>query len=225
MMQVEDSDTEPDLPPQRNICRHRESWYAVRLAPKEGDKGPFYEFYHKEQIRDFFDFDCALHQGDPPSCPPGGYFTFANAFTCDAQAANHTHTALANTTWDRYGNLVSIDIPRGMRSPTPQEVLRLDADLRTQCKIKGHDRFTASDYHIFQQLLVSNANQVARREAKMVKDYQDREQRRESQGARSSGNCHIPTSHPTPFLQPRTTDPHSHSSSHCRDRHERKPYS
>ena len=112
----------------KNVVRHDEESYAIRIVPRGGE--PYWVLCHREQVRDLFEYERTLRQRELLDYVPLGYFELAEAFEKDAAEIGHTRSAFATVIYDNEtGEPKKVTWPRGTKSPTPQEVLSLSADL------------------------------------------------------------------------------------------------
>ena len=168
----------------KNVVRHDEESYAIRIVPRGGE--PYWVLCHREQVRDLFEYERILRQKELPDYTPLGYYELAEAFGRDAAEIGHTRSAFATVVYDNdTGKPKRVTWPRGTRSPTPQEVLGLSADLRSRCEIEGHDQYSTRDLETMRKLVLNNAMHTVRREEVRLRAYEDRERKRGDGGARA----------------------------------------
>ena len=169
----------------KNVVRHDEESYAIRIVPRGGE--PYWVLCHREQVRDLFEYERTLRQKELPDYAPLGYLELAEAFERDAAEIGHTRSAFATVIYDNdTGEPKRVTWPRGTKSPTPQEVLGLSADLRSRCEIEGHDQYSSRDMETMRKLVLNNAMHTVRREEVRLRAYEDRERKRGDGGARAS---------------------------------------
>ena len=169
----------------KNVVRHDEESYAIRIVSRGGE--PYWVLCHREQVRDLFEYERTLRQKELPDYAPLGYLELAEAFERDAAEIGHTRSAFATVIYDNdTGEPKRVTWPRGTKSPTPQEVLGLSADLRSRCEIEGHDQYSSRDMETMRKLVLNNAMHTVRREEVRLRTYEDRERKRGDGGARAS---------------------------------------
>jgi len=127
--------------------------YNIRSVTKEGVS--YYKSYHYEQIRDFFVLEYHLRQGNLPNRIPGGYDAFCQAFERDVKCKKLTKVSFATIDYDG-PDPTSILVNGDSRSPTVQDVLGPDADLRSQWEKKGVRRMTDEDDEVLHQIALKH---------------------------------------------------------------------
>ncbi|KAI6112522.1 hypothetical protein EDD16DRAFT_1171083 [Pisolithus croceorrhizus] len=108
-----------------NIERVSTDYFLIRVLPGTGE-GDDEVLVHREQVRSFFQYDRALRR-NADNLPelPAGYHQFRDAYSREAKTRSR---------------FAYVDAPRGKRprvivpgpSPTREEVLGQDSDLRSQ---------------------------------------------------------------------------------------------
>jgi len=159
--------------------------YNVRSVTKEGVS--YYESYHYEQIRDFFALEHHLRQGNFPDRIPGGYDAFCQAFERDAKCKKLTKVSFATINYDG-PDPTSILVNEDSRSPTIQDVLGPDADLRSQWEKKGVRRMTDEEDEVLRQIALKHMSDGLRIDRLKKRAFDEREDKRSRKGLRTPGS-------------------------------------
>jgi len=159
--------------------------YNVRSVTKEGVS--YYESYHYEQIRDFFALEHHLRQGNFPDRIPGGYDAFCQAFERDAKCKKLTKVSFATINYDG-PDPTSILVNEDSRSPTIQDVLGPDADLRSQWEKKGVRRMTDEEDEVLRQIALKHMSDGLRIDRLKKRAFDEREDKHSRKGLRTPGS-------------------------------------
>jgi len=178
--------------------------YNIHIVTKEGVS--YYESYHFEQIRDFFALEHHLRQGDIPDRVPGGYDIFCEAFERDAKRKEIANISFATIKYDG-PDPISILMDECSRSPTVQDVLGPDADLRSRWEKQGVRRMTNEEDEVLRQIALKHMSDGLRADRLKKRAFDECEDKRNRKGL-----C-------TPGLQGnRTTTKREKLPRHCQNR-------
>lgn len=184
--------------PERNIKQVSVDFFSVRKATSNGGPGER-ERIHREQIQAFFNYDRALHRngGDIPEVP-AGYHLFREAYHRDTR----TRSRFAFCKADKSG-YPTIRIPGP--SPTKEEVLGSDCDLRSHEEIEGGKVLTGSQADTVNSMLWDAADRLRCQKDRNHQGYVEHRERRED---RRRGRGPLGTNTGA-YIRQRTIDPYS----------------
>lgn len=154
-----------------NIKRVSIDYFVIRLPPGSGD-GEDEMLVHREQVQSFFQYDRALRRnGSNIPELPAGYHQFRQAYEREAR----TRSRFAYVEFAQ-GRRPRVVLPGP--SPTREEVLGPDADLRSQEEIEGGQVLNGAEAETLKSMLWEAADRVKRQREHSSRGYWQRRDRR-----------------------------------------------
>ncbi|KIO05301.1 hypothetical protein M404DRAFT_25454, partial [Pisolithus tinctorius Marx 270] len=157
----------------KNIERQSTDLFLVRNPDKEG-RGDECVVIHREQVKTYFEFDRSLRRKHEVALDtPAGYHLFREAHSREAKSK----ARFAYYEVDDSGNIVVV--AEGP-SPTREEVLGNDADLRSKEEATGGQTLNSVQMDTINALLWDTAERVKKQQRRAHQGYVDRRERRDS---------------------------------------------
>ncbi|KIN92990.1 hypothetical protein M404DRAFT_36511 [Pisolithus tinctorius Marx 270] len=141
----------------KNIERQSTDLFLVRNPDKEG-RGNEHMVIHREQVKTYFEYDCSLRcKHEVALDTPVGYHSFREAHNREAKSK-------ARFAYYEVDDSRNIVVVAEGPSPTRQEVLGNDADLRSQEEVTGGQTLSSGQMDTINALLWDTAERIAKGE-------------------------------------------------------------